>query len=317
MTSLLQLRINKVIHETDAVASILFESPDGQPLPQWSPGAHIEIILPSGKARQYSLCGDPNDRSVYEIAVLREDEGRGGSVELHRLAQVGEVLGVREPRNNFQQVSADHYLFLAGGIGITPILPMIAEANAAGANWRLVYGGRSRTSMAFLDRLSLYDAGRVDVVPQDEKGFPALGEELEGLHPRGHVYCCGPTGMINAVTDLHVTSGRSTVLHVERFAADPDAVVAKEGAAFEVQLARTGAAVPVGPSETILDAIRPVLTNVPFSCGEGYCGSCETTVLAGEPDHRDTYLTDDEKESNDTMMICVSRSNSTLLKLDL
>ncbi len=317
MAPIRQLRISRVTHETDAIMSITLASSDGSPLPEWTAGAHIEIVLPSGRARQYSLCGDPSDRSRYEIAVLREDEGQGGSVELHSLAAIGQMLDVREPRNNFPLLPADHYLFLAGGVGITPILPMIAQADAASAHWRLVYGGRSRRSMAFLERLAAYDTARVDVIAQDEKGLPPLAEELDRVSSSGQVYCCGPTGMIGAITDLHVASGRGTQLHVERFTADPDAVVDKRGEAFKVELARTRVAVPVGPDETILDAIRPVVANVPFSCGEGYCGSCETTVLSGEPDHRDTYLTDEEKAVDDTMMICVSRSRSALLKLDL
>ncbi|MGX4691612.1 PDR/VanB family oxidoreductase [Streptomyces sp. JNUCC 63] len=308
------LVITRVATEVDGIISITFEADDGSELPAWEPGAHIDVQLPSGLSRQYSLCGSPADRRSYTIAVLEEVDGRGGSRELHAVAQVGARLGVRVPRNNFPLEPAESYLFLAGGIGITPILPMVAAVDRAGANWHLVYGGRRRATMAFRDVLSRY-GDRVDLWPEDERGRPDLSALMGAARPGTLVYTCGPTGMIDAVATEHARHAYLPPLRLERFcAAGP---VDTTGDAFEVTLARSGQTVHVGPGTTILDAVRQVLPDVPHSCEEGYCGECEARVLEGEPDHRDDYLMPHEQEAGDRMMVCVSRCKGRRLVLDL
>lgn len=303
-----KLRIRAAEAVADRVVAVELESMAGLDLPAWEPGAHIEIRLPSGLVRHYSLCGDVDDRSVYRIAVLHEEAGRGGSRELHETAHAGAVLEVRPPRNNFPLEPAGEYLFLAGGIGITPIIPMIQRAEAP---WRLVYGGRSRSHMAFLDEVV---SDRVRVVADDVEGRPDLATEIASVGPDGLVYACGPAPMLDLVTDLCARQNKSDRLRIERFSV---AAVDTEGAPFEVELARTGVSVPVAPTETILQAMRARAIPAPFSCENGYCGTCEAVVLDGEPDHRDTFLTDEEKAESFTVMICVSRCTGPRLVLDL
>lgn len=303
-----KLRIRAAEPVADRVVAVELESMAGLDLPAWEPGAHIEVRLPSGLVRHYSLCGDADDRSTYRIAVLCEEAGRGGSRELHEIAHAGTVLEVRPPRNNFALEPAGEYLFLAGGIGITPIIPMIQRA---GAPWRLVYGGRSRSHMAFLDHLV---SDRVRVFADDAEGRPDLAAEIAALGQDGLVYACGPAPMLDLVTDLCARQGRSDRLRLERFAV---ASADTEGAPFEVELARTGATIPVAADETILRAMRARAIPTPFSCENGYCGTCEAVVLDGDPDHRDTFLTDEEKAESFTVMICVSRCAGPRLVLDL
>lgn len=311
------MRIVDVAPQAAGIVSISLSTHDGSPAPPWAPGAHVEVTLPSGKIRHYSLCGDTSDSSTLEIAVLREENGRGGSVELHDIAEVGVSLPIRFPRNNFELVDGTEYLFIAGGVGVTPILPMIAHVAASGASWSLLYGGRSRSSMAFVDRLSDYGSDNIRIVPQDTEGFLPLREALEYVPPGCEIYCCGPAGLLDAVTEMSAEFAPSARVHIERFGADPNAAPNDNGSAFDVELARTGITVSVAADQSILRAIEGVCPDVAFSCEDGYCGSCETGVLAGVPDHRDTFLTDDERSDNDVMMICVSRAQGGRIKLDL
>lgn len=305
--------------EADGVLSLVLADPTGAPLPGWDPGAHLEILLKSGRVRQYSLCGDITDHERYQVAVLREDRGRGGSIEMHEVATPGAQLTVRGPRNHFALRQAAEYLFLAGGVGITPMLPMIQAVDAAGLPWRLVYGGRSLSSIAFRPRLERYPPGMVTLVPQDTAGLPDLDDALAGVGPGGKVYCCGPAGMIAAVEQACDRAGLRPHLHVEHFtgavvnAADHQ----PDDTEFDVELARTGAVLRVPVGRTVLDVVRETLPETPFSCEEGYCATCETRVLGGSPDHRDIILTDEERAAGDTMMICVSRCRSERLVLDL
>jgi len=308
------LAIAEVTQEASDVLAVSFVDPTGADLPAWEPGAHIEIQLPSGLHRQYSLCSDPADRSRYTVAVLREDPGRGGSRELHEIAREGLVLSVRVPRNDFPLVEADAYVFIGGGIGITPLIPMVSAVEARGADWQLVYGGRTAATMAYRDRL-LSLGERVDICCEDERGYPDLATVLKGAPAGALVYTCGPGAMIDAVAAEHARHDHLGSLHFERFsAAGP---VDTSGDAFEVELRRTGATVQVPEGTPILEVVREVLPDQPFSCEEGYCGECETKVLEGEPDHRDDYLTPDEQETNEVMMICVSRCKGSRLVLDL
>jgi ferredoxin-NADP reductase len=227
----------------------------------------------------------------------------------------GSAVHVRGPRNNFPLAPSGEYLFIAGGIGITPILPMIAAAEAAGSAWRLVYGGRSRASMALLDRLEPY-GDRVDVVPHDEGGLRArLSSFIEAAQDGTQVYCCGPESLLAAVEE-HCAPWPPGSLHVERFAARTmEEPVLR--APFEVELAQTGTTVVVPPDRSILQAVSEVGVYVLSSCEEGTCGTCETDVLAGEVDHRDSVLSAEERAANETMMICVSRARCPRLVLDL
>lgn len=303
----------------DGVLLMTFRSADDEMLPSWEPGAHLELALETGGApllRQYSLCGDPADSTRWQVAVLREPQGRGGSAYLHDRAAVGDLVRVRGPRNHFPLVDAARYLFVAGGIGITPILPMIAAAAAAGADWRLLYGGRSRQSMAFLDQLDHYGE-HVTVCPQDETGLLDLGSALADAGEDAAVYCCGPEPLLAAVEE-HCAGGFSGSLHLERFRAPvPDPSTAPTGD-FEVELRRTGLTLRVPAELSILDVVEAEGVPTDASCREGTCGSCETGVLEGVPEHRDGILSKAEREAGDIMLICVSRARcGERLVLDL
>jgi ferredoxin-NADP reductase len=318
---LVPVRVTSIRWESDGVISLELGRPDGAALPAWDAGAHIDILLPSGQVRQYSLTGAPWEPG-YRIAVLREAEGRGGSVELHDTVRAGQILRIRPPRNHFVLEPAASYLFLAGGIGITPILAMIHSLEGEGRAAKIVYGGRTRSSMAFLAELEC--VGRwctVELVPEDERGLIDLAGAIGQLEPGALIYACGPAAMLTAVE--HVCAGRqiSDRLRLERFTAGQDATGAQLGSEavnteIEVELARSAQVVLVPPDVSILHAIRdiaPVLS----SCEEGYCGTCETRVLEGIPEHRDTVLTEAERQSNKTMMTCVSRALTPRLVLDV
>ncbi|GGX00459.1 PDR/VanB family oxidoreductase [Streptomyces chartreusis] len=294
----------------DGVLALTLRHPLGEPLPVWEPGAHIDVALGPELERQYSLCGDPADRTAWRIAVLREPDGRGGSAHVHEQLGRGDKIRVRGPRNHFRLEPAPRYRFIAGGIGITPILPMLAAAEAAGAEWTLLYGGRSRRSMAFGEELERY-GDRVTVAPQDESGLLDLASALGDLPDGTLVYSCGPGPLLDAVEELCPAG----VLHVERFR--PKEQLDGDEVEFEVELARSGRTLTVGPGVSVLDSVRAAGVEVLYSCTEGTCGTCGTDVLAGTPEHRDSVLTREEQESGETMMICVSRCRGKRLVLDL
>ncbi|TAM84955.1 MAG: oxidoreductase [Jatrophihabitans sp.] len=302
--------------EADGVLSLVLVDPEGKPLPDWHPGAHVDLCLPSGVIRQYSLCGDPDDPTYYRVAVLQEQSSRGGSDFVHRQVRPGQRLQVRGPRNNFAFHASDRYLFVAGGIGITPLLPMVAAAARSRAEWRLLYGGRHRASMAFLDELAGY-GGSVVVSPQDEAGLMDLDGWLARPQPGVQVYCCGPEPLLAAVENL-CRSWPDGTLQVERFAPRAGNEYAIESERdFDVVCSQSGARVKVRPGCSILESLRNAGLDLPSSCEEGICGTCETAVLEGSVDHRDSILSDAERAANDTMMICVSRAQSPVLVLDL
>lgn len=297
------------------VIELVLESADGAPLPAWSPGSHVDIQTGPGVVRQYSLCGSPEDRHRWRIAVLREVESRGGSVVLCEQVQVGDILLTTGPRNHFRLHSSPRYLFIAGGIGITPIVPMISAAAAAGADWRLVYGGRTEESMAYRDDLANLDPDRVLEWPQDRLGLIELDQLLANPQAETLIYCCGPEPLIAAVESrcAHWPSG---TLQVERFAPRPieDPV---PNTTFEIELAESGAVLVVPADQTILEVVDEAGVYVLSNCEEGTCGTCLTKVLDGIPDHRDSILDDEEHAANDEMTICVSRSLTPRLVLDL
>jgi ferredoxin-NADP reductase len=308
------LRVTAKERQADGVLTLELAAPSGGRLRDWTPGSHIDLVLPNGLTRQYSLCGDRWDPFAYRVGVLLEPESRGGSSYVHDRLQVGDLVGVGGPRNNFPLVPSERYLFVAGGIGITPILPMVEQAEMLGADWRLLYGGRRRGSMAFLGELERY-GDRVVVRPEDEYGLldldGFLGEPTEGVR----VYSCGP-GPLLAAMERTCGGWPPHTLRTERFVAEEAGAPART-APFEVQLARSGTTVTVTPDVTVLEALNRVGVEVLSSCRRGVCGTCETTVLAGRPDHRDALLDDDERDVNDCMYICVSRSRDERLVLDL
>ncbi|WP_367319338.1 2Fe-2S iron-sulfur cluster-binding protein [Streptomyces sp. HUAS ZL42] len=301
----------------DGVVSLTLRRPDGGPLPSWTPGAHIDVLLDSTDGdliRQYSLCGHPAELGAWQIAVLREPGGRGGSAYIHDHLREGATVRVRGPRNNFPLRPAARHLFIAGGVGITPILPMVEAAEAAGADWRLLYGGRTRASMAFLDRLAPH-GDRVLIRPQDEYGLLDLAAHLGEPEENTLVHACGPEPLLQAVQEQCAGWPPGT-LGVERFA---PARTAEPGPTetFELELARSGLTLTVPPDRSVLEAVEAAGVTVDFSCREGTCGTCETDVLDGRPDHRDSLLTEEERAAGDTMLICVSRSCGPRLVLDL
>ncbi|MEU4614504.1 MULTISPECIES: PDR/VanB family oxidoreductase [Streptomyces] len=297
----------------EGVLALTLRHPLGEELPAWEPGAHIDVVLGPDLERQYSLCGDPADRRSWRVAVLREPDGRGGSAHVHGQLEAGGKVRVRGPRNHFALQPSPRYRFVAGGIGITPILPMLAEAEASGAEWTLLYGGRTRNSMAFVEELSPY-GDKVRIAPQDEAGLLDLAAELGTPQPGTLVYCCGPGPLLDAVEERCAQWPKGS-LHVERF--QPKVQETGADTEFEVVLERSGRTLTVPADVSVLDTVRSAGVEVLFSCTEGTCGTCETDVLEGTPDHRDSVLTDEERETGETMLICVSRCRGKRLVLDL
>jgi len=305
---------------SDGVVVLTLADPSGADLPEWGPGAHIDLMLTPSLVRQYSLCGDTANRAEWQVGVLLDPDSRGGSQFVHDKLHEGTTVRVRGPRNHFPLVGSPRYLFVAGGIGVTPMMPMIAAAEAAGADWRLLYGGRTRSSMAFADDLGRH-GDRVSVCARDAQDggdFRAqLGTALAEPGENTLVYCCGPEGLLTAVEDA-CKSWPEGSLHIERFSAkalaeaSPDALET-----FEVECQRSGITLTVPADKSIYEACEEAGVDVLGSCMEGVCGTCECDVLEGQPDHRDSVLNDAEKARNDVMMTCVSRSRSERLVLDL
>lgn len=283
----------------------------GAKLPSWMPGAHIDVAVGDAGVRQYSLCGDPAELDRWRIAVLHEPDGRGGSHHLHNTALPGTELRVSKPRNNFELIARDSYVFIAGGIGITPILPMLAAAEAAGARWSLYYGARTRAHMAFADELT-NEFPTAKLLPQDEHGLLPLADILT-THKDATVYCCGPEPLLTAVEAEGTRRGLP--VHLERFVPRP--MEFAPNGEFDVQLASTGRTFRIGIKQSIADVLERAGIPLVTSCREGTCGTCETPVLSGDIDHRDSLLTAEEQARGNTMMLCVSRAKSAVLVLDL
>lgn len=302
----------RIEHPAEDVVLLTLGEPAAGHLPPWTPGAHIDLILGEDLVRQYSLCGSPSDSTTYQVAVLRTPDSRGGSTAVHALTE-GDRVRIRGPRNHFPLATSPHYVFVAGGIGITPLLPMIEEVDATGADWTLHYGGRSRTSMAFLDLLAKY-GDRVRLVPQDESGILDLESILGTPASDTLVYCCGPEPLLAAV-EQRCEQWPGHALHLERFSAKPREDTGTDSP-IELVLQRSGLTLQVPADQTVFDAMRGAGVSVLGSCLEGICGTCEQTVLEGEVDHRDSVLDEEEQEANDCMMVCVSRARSARLVLD-
>lgn len=313
-----ELTVHRRYTAADGVVVLDLTHPRGEELPRWEPGAHIDLILSDNVTRQYSLCGDPDDPTVWRVGVLRDPSSRGGSQFVHDKLHEGASVQVRGPRNHFPLVDAQHYRFIAGGIGITPMKAMLEEVERVGGDWTLLYGGRTRASMAFVDELVERYPDRVTIWPQDERGFLDLAGLLKDPAENTLVYSCGPEGLLSALENqcAHWPAG---TLHIERFAAK--APTAEQTAAaletFEVECHRTGVTLSIPSGQSVLEVLEENDVPTMASCYEGVCGSCEAKVLAGTPDHRDSLLTEAEKESGEVMLICVSRSFTERLVLDL
>ncbi len=294
-----------VAHDQNVVALTLTAA-DGAALPPWRPGSHLDIHLPSGRIRQYSLCGDPADPRFYRIAVRRIPDGGGGSVEVHDALPIGATVTSNGPRNAFPLTvpgfgsPSRRFRFIAGGIGITPILPMLALADRLGVEWSMVYTGRSIESLPFVDEVRRHGES-VRIHTDDVGGVPSA-DDLLGDCPGGTaVYACGPAPLLTAVRTR--LAGRDDVeLHFERFAAPPVC----DGRPFTVRIKSSGESVAVGAEETLLAALNRAGVRAPYSCQQGFCGTCRTHVVSGAVEHRDTLLTRPERESG-MMLICVSR----------
>lgn len=307
----LDVVVDEIRDEADGVRSFRLVAPDGTDLPGWHPGAHVDVVLPSGKQRQYSLTGSPREHDHYRIAVREIADGGGGSLEMHSL-QVGQPLTLRGPRNAFPFIGVQKYLFVAGGIGITPIRPMLYDAIERGADWQFVYTGRDRASMPFLAELTELAErfpDRVHLRPDDEFGIPTGSAILDHAPDGAALYTCGPPPMIDAIRSV-IPAEHIATLHYERFSPPP--VVG--GEPFTVVLARSGHVVPVAGDQSALAAIRAVLPDVAYSCQQGYCGTCPVALIGGDVEHKDRCLTDAQRETR--MTICVSRANGRVT-LDL
>jgi vanillate O-demethylase ferredoxin subunit len=315
----LQVRVCRITLEAAGINSYELVDPNGRDLPPFTAGAHVDAHLPGGIVRQYSLCNPPSERHRYVVAVLNEIAGRGGSRAMHEQVRAGDLLTVSEPRNNFPlREEAKRHVLIAGGIGATPLLAMVHRLTAVGAAFDLHYCTRMADKTAFRGVLALVAGARVHY--HHDGGDPSRGLDVAKLlwtHEMGtHLYCCGPAGLMAAVkaASAHWPAGS---VHFEFFAPPPAAPAGQAGAdaAFEVRLASSGESFIVPPDKSILQALREHGRDADSSCEAGTCGTCMTGYLEGEPDHRDFVLDDDQRRQN--LMICVSRSKSAVLVLDL
>ncbi|MER8182111.1 PDR/VanB family oxidoreductase [Kitasatospora sp. NPDC094015] len=294
------------------VVELRLADPAGGQLPPWQPGARLLLTLPSGRERHYSLCGDPADRYGYRIAVRRIPGGGGGSVEIHDHLHPGARLTARRPRNGFAFCAEPAVLFLAGGIGVTPLLPMVREAERLGLDWRLVHTGRTADTLPYTAELRSLAADRVEVRCDDRDGPPDAADLLARAPGGAAVYCCGPAPMLAAVQRA-LDASPARALHFERFGAAP----VLDGRPFTLRLGVDGPELPVPADRSALDAARALRPDLPYSCHQGFCGTCEVRVLSGTPEHRDRRLTT-ERRAAGAMLPCVSRAaEGETLVLDL
>jgi vanillate O-demethylase ferredoxin subunit len=310
------MRVKCISFEAQGVLGFELRSVNNQALPPFTAGAHIDVHLQNGFIRSYSLLNPQTESHRYVIAVNRDASSRGGSIYLHDNVRPGDVVTVSPPRNNFPLLEdADESVFIAGGIGITPILAMVQRLERLGRSWRLHYCARARKSAAFVEELLALggDKVRLNFDADDGGQIFDLAATVAAASPAAHFYCCGPTSMLTAFerATRQIPPDR---VHVEYFAATQPASI--EGG-FAIELAKSGRTMRVPPGRSILDVLIEAGVAVHFSCAEGLCGSCETKVLAGTPDHRDLVLSAGEKAGNRTMMVCCSGSKSATLVLDL
>jgi len=317
----LQVRVARKQREAQDIFSFeLVHAEDGQPLPPFGAGAHIDVHLPGGITRQYSLCNDPRESHRYLIGVLRDASSRGGSRALHADIAEGSLLRISAPRNHFAlQQDATRSLLLAGGIGVTPILSMAERLAAAGAPFEMHYCARSPERAAFAERIrQCAFAHQVQFHFDDGDAAQQLplGQLVGTVQPGVHLYVCGPKGFMDAVLGAARAGGwPEDQLHYEFFGAE--IAISDADGPFEVELACSGRVIPVAREQTVVQALAQAGVEVATSCEQGVCGTCLTRVLAGEPDHKDMYLTPEEQAANDQFMPCCSRSRTPRLVLDL
>lgn len=317
--TLLSLQLRAIRHQADGIHTFEFSRPDGGALPAFTPGAHIDLHLANGLVRSYSLCNGSEETHRYVVGINRDRASRGGSAFVHDKLRVGEILQIGEPRNNFVlNEDAAHTVLIAGGIGITPLWCMVQRLASLGKTWELHYCARSRKNAAFVGELLAVTGsstrGRVHLHFDDELQGQLLDMAMAvaATDAGSHFYCCGPAPMLEAFEKATAQLPAEQV-HVEYFTAK-EAPALNGG--FKIDLARSGKVLDVPPGRSILDVLLDAGVDVPYSCKEGVCASCETRVLAGVPDHRDLILTKEEQARNNVMMVCCSGSKTPTLVLD-
>jgi ferredoxin-NADP reductase len=311
---IMPLRVQAVRYEADGVLSYELIRPDGATLPPFVAGAHIDLHLPNGLIRSYSVSSDQQDLSRYVIGVSRDADSRGGSIWIHENVRPGDLVQATGPTNDFPlREDAERSVLIAGGIGITPILAMVRRLRVLERDWTLHYAVQSRDRAAFLEELARLAADRLRLHADDEHGGspPDIAQIVAEAPAGSHLYCCGPTPMLAAFEEAaaEIPADRR---HVEHFSND----IEPADGGFEVELIESGITIKVGKGESILQALTDAGVDAPFSCSEGICGTCETRVIAGVPDHRDLVLSDQEKETGDVLMICCSGSKTARLVLE-
>lgn len=313
----LHTRAVRVRDIAEGVREITLERIDGRSFPAWVPGSHIDLHV-GGLVRQYSLCGPIEDLHHLQVAVGLAPNSRGGSQWVHADLSRGDELEVGGLRNNFPFLPADGYQFIAGGIGITPLLSMVAGAEFARRPWRLDYGGRTRASMAYAEEVAGIQPGCVSVVPEDQGGMLDLRAIVSRVPADHLIYACGPAAMLVALREVCADRGVADQLRTESFTPIVEqGPIGRADDEFDVLCAREGSLVRVRADQSILEALEESGLNPEYGCREGTCASCEVAVLDGIPDHRDSVLTDAEKAGNDCIMICTSRSCTPRLVIDL
>jgi ferredoxin-NADP reductase len=317
--TIVQVRVKRITYEAENINSYELVAPRGGDLVPFTAGSHIDLHLSNGMIRSYSLVNDPHEQRRYVIAVNRDPASRGGSKFIHENLRVGDIITVSQPRNNFAlHEDAAHSVLIAGGIGITPLLSMIRRLEVLERSWELHYAARTRFSAAFLEELNTLRPNvhlnlHVNFDQEPAGRMLDLNAILNSAPSDAHIYCCGPVPMLEAFEAA--TAGRApTHVHVEYFKAKEKPAAA---GGFEVKLARANRTISVQPGKTILDALLDAGVSVNYACAEGVCGTCETRVIEGIPDHRDLFLSKEEQAENKTMMICCSGSKSNTLVLDL
>jgi vanillate O-demethylase ferredoxin subunit len=312
-----KVRVVRKHAEAHDIVALELQALDGGDLPPFEPGAHIDVHLPNGLVRQYSLCNDPRDRGRYQICVLLDPGSRGGSVAVHELVNATDELHIGQPRNFFALAPGGHdSLLLAGGIGVTPMLSMAWRLHAQGAQFQLHYFTRSRSRTAFHDQIKSapFAASSALWFDDEDAERPSIPSLLAQSAPGTHVYACGPAGFLDHVRGSFAQAGMpSAQLHIEAFSA----ARMVPGAAFDVTLRSSGRTVRVGAEQTVVEALAAHGVEIPVSCEQGICGTCLTRVCAGRPDHRDQYLSDQERAADDQFTPCCSRSLTPVLVLDL
>lgn len=312
-----EVRVKRICYEAENINSYELVLPGGGDLAAFTAGSHIDLHLQNGMVRSYSLVNDQDERHRYVIAVNKDGSSRGGSSFVHETIKAGDIIAISTPRNNFAlREDAERSVLIAGGIGITPLMSMIRRLERLARPWQLFYAARTRRAAAFLDDLrSIRPNARVHTDFDDERAGQVfdLAAVVARVPADAHVYCCGPLPMLD--TFERAAAGRpADHVHVEYFQAKE--APALDGG-FEVRLAKSDRTIAIEPGKTILDAVLDAGVSANFSCSEGVCGTCETRVIEGIPDHRDLFLSPEEKAANKTIMICCSGSKSPTLVLDL